>query len=254
MTSDNLFSIGEIAKVIGITRKTILNYEAKGLIAPDKKEGSLGNRYYSIDTFTQIRTIRILQDIGLSLNEIKDYFSNTADLPLMIRRFEDLREKLDLAIEKLHERIDRKNEEIKMITIAPQKIYRRTYNSTSLTQKANILRDTALAAMKMHGTDTTNCMYFTEFYAEDPESTSYCIAVPADSEGTYVYDMPALRGISIFHHGAYEEIPKTRGKLITYAEENGIILSGTFRNVFLEGPPQHKDKERFVTQIIAIIE
>ena len=31
----NLFSIGEIAKSIGITRKIILNYETKGLIQPD---------------------------------------------------------------------------------------------------------------------------------------------------------------------------------------------------------------------------
>ena len=40
MESKNLFSIGEIAKSIGITRKIILNYEAKGLISPDKKDGT----------------------------------------------------------------------------------------------------------------------------------------------------------------------------------------------------------------------
>ena len=32
MDNNNLFSIGEIAKAIGITRKIILNYETKGLI------------------------------------------------------------------------------------------------------------------------------------------------------------------------------------------------------------------------------
>lgn len=58
MDNKNLFSIGEIAKAVGITRKIILNYEAKGLIQPDKKDGSIGNRYYTIDTFTHIRTIR----------------------------------------------------------------------------------------------------------------------------------------------------------------------------------------------------
>ncbi len=31
----NLFSIGQIAESIGITRKIILNYETKGLIQPD---------------------------------------------------------------------------------------------------------------------------------------------------------------------------------------------------------------------------
>ena len=71
MNHKNLFSIGEIAAALGITRKIILNYEAKGLITPDRKEGSAGNRYYTIDTFTQIRTIRVFQDLGLSLDEIR---------------------------------------------------------------------------------------------------------------------------------------------------------------------------------------
>ena len=41
MNNKNLFSIGEIAKAVGITRKTILNYEIKGLITPDKKTNTL---------------------------------------------------------------------------------------------------------------------------------------------------------------------------------------------------------------------
>ena len=40
-----LLSIGEIAKSLDITRRMILNYEAKGLIEADKKEGVTGNRY-----------------------------------------------------------------------------------------------------------------------------------------------------------------------------------------------------------------
>ena len=43
MDNKNLFSIGEIAKAVGITRKTILNYELKGLIKPDKKDKNTGN-------------------------------------------------------------------------------------------------------------------------------------------------------------------------------------------------------------------
>ena len=44
----NMFTIGEMAKSIGITRKIILNYEAKGLITPDVKDGKNGNRYYTV--------------------------------------------------------------------------------------------------------------------------------------------------------------------------------------------------------------
>jgi len=254
MNNNNLFSIGEIAKAIGITRKIILNYETKGLIIPDKKDGTTGNRYYTIDTFTQIRTIRVFQDLGLSLDDIRAYFNGTTDLLPMIERLEKMRDELNLTIEKLKERTQQKGNIVKEITIEPQTIYCRTYNSTSITDKTNLLRDTALEAMKLHGTDTTRRMYFTEYSANAPQDISYCVAVPQGSEGEYIKHLPELKALSFFHHGAYEEISEVRKRLLSYAEENKLTPTGTFRNIYLEGPPQHKDKSKFITQIIAIIE
>ena len=254
MNSKNLFSIGEMAKAVGITRKTILNYETKGLITPDKKDGTTGNRYYTIDTFTQIRTIRVFQNLGLSLDEIREYFDDSTDLEPVINRLKKMRDELNLTIEKLEERTHKTNDAIKEITIDPQTLYIRTYNTVTIADKTNLLRDTALEAMREYGTDTTRYMYFTEYSINNPQEIAYCIAVPPESEGEYVKQIPELKAISFFHHGAYEDIPEVRKRLLSYAEENNITLSGTFRNLYLEGPPQHKDKSKFITQIIAIIE
>lgn len=254
MNNKNLFSIGEVAKAVGITRKTILNYESKGLIKPDKKDGTTGNRYYTIDTFTQIRTIRIFQDLGLSLSEISEYFGGSSDLEPIIKRLETMRDELNLTIEKLKERGTSQGKLVKEITIDPQTIYCRTYNTSSISDKTNLLRDTALEAMKLHGTDTTRRMYFTEHSANAPEEISYCVAVPHESEGEFIKELPKLKAISFFHHGAYEDIPDSRKRLLAYAQEHNIKLSGVFRNLYLEGPPQHKDKSKFITQLIAIIE
>ena len=254
MNDKNLFSIGEVAKAVGITRKVILNYETKGLIKPDKKVGSTGNRYYTIDTFTQIRTVRVFQNLGLSLDEICEYFNGESDLQPMIERLEKMRDELNLTIEKLKERTRKNGDVIKEITIEPQDIYCRVYNSVSIADKTNLLRDTALEAMRMYGTDTTKRMYFTEYSASAPKDISYCVAVPSGSSGEYIKNLPELKAISFFHHGAYEQIPETRKRLISYAEENNLKLTGVFRNIYLEGPPQHKEKSKFITQIIAIVE
>ena len=48
----------------------------------------------------------------------------------------------------LRDAIEGKEYIIKEIKIEPQTIYRRTYNSTSIADKTNLLRDTALEAMK----------------------------------------------------------------------------------------------------------
>lgn len=58
----------------------ILNYEDKGILLPDVKTGSGGTRYYTPETLTRIRAIQRLQTLGISLDEIKLYFEDAADL------------------------------------------------------------------------------------------------------------------------------------------------------------------------------
>ena len=103
-SGDNLMSVGEVSRALGITRRIILNYEDKGLIEADVKDGFTGNGYYTTDTLTRIRTIRVFQNLGLSLVEIKSYFNGSTDLTPMIEHLEEIRDELNLNIEKLRER------------------------------------------------------------------------------------------------------------------------------------------------------
>lgn len=245
-----MFSIGEIADTIGITRRIILNYEAKGLIKPDQKIGTNGNRYYSIDTFTQIRTIRIFQNLGLTLDEIREYFNETIDLKSIIKRLEDMRDELNHSIEKLYERANGGLPEIKRIEIAPQTVYCRACKSETVSERTAILRETALEAMKKHGTDTTRRMYFTEFSADDPNYIYFCVAVPRESEGKFIKRFDKIAALAVFHHGAYEKISETEKMISDYAKRNGICLSGICRHLYVEGPPQHSEESKYITQII----
>ena len=86
-----------------VTRRMILNYEDKGLILPDQRDGINGNRYYTADTVSRIRSIRILQNLGLSLDDIYAYYHGTTDLEPLIARLEDLRDEISRNIEKLKE-------------------------------------------------------------------------------------------------------------------------------------------------------
>lgn len=118
-----------------------------------------------------------------------------------------MRDELNLSIEKLYERANKNPDFIKEITIAPQTIYCRTYNSSSIAEKTNLLRETALEAMRAYGTDTTRRIYFIEYSIENTDEVFYCIAVTPESKGKYVQKLPSFRAISLYHHGAYEEIP-----------------------------------------------
>lgn len=252
--SKKLFSIGEITKAVGITRRILLNYEAKGLINPDEKEGIAGNRYYTIDTFTQIRTIRMFQELGLSLDEIKDYFNDTADLDILIKRLETMRDELNSSIEKLYEKAEKNKNQIHQIKVEPQTVYIKKHHTHSVDERTILLRETALEAMRKYETDITRRMYFIEYPLKDTDDLTYAVSVLSESEGENILTVPSFNAICIFHHGAYEDIPKSREMLTKYAEENNIKITGMCRHVYIEGPPQHKDTSKFITQIILPID
>lgn len=249
-----LFTIGEAAKALGVTRRMILNYEDHGLIEPDQKIGAVGNRYYTIDTLTKIRTIRIFQNLGLSLEEIRGYFQNDVDLITFIGRLEDLRDTLTRNIDQLYERTGRYANQIRELHLEAQVVYRRVLSSDTIEDKKLLLRNTALTAMRQYGTDLTRRFYFTEFPLAHPEQISFCVAVPPTSQGEGIVQIPPMRAICLYHHGSYEQLPAVRKKLLAYAQEQGLTPTGFCRHVYLEGPPQHKDRRHYITQVILPVE
>lgn len=250
-----LMSIGEAAKALGITRRIILNYESKGLLSPDKKDSTTSNRYYTLDTVTRMRTIRILQNLGLSLDDIYAYYNGQTELEPLITRLETLRDELNLNIEKLKERARNENNfKIQETLLPAQTIYRQTLHTVSIEKKKNILRNIVFDAMKNYGSDTSKRMFFIEYPLDDPDCISYCAAILSEGQDENICQLPEEKALCIFYHGSYESLPIARDKIIAYAKENGITLKNRCRHIYLEGPPQHKDPQKFITQVAIPIE
>ncbi|RYL92488.1 MerR family transcriptional regulator [Sporolactobacillus sp. THM7-4] len=65
-----LYSIGETAKLMGISVQTLRYYSKIRLLQPRHVNPETGYRYYSVDQFHYIDRIKYLQNFGLSLAEI----------------------------------------------------------------------------------------------------------------------------------------------------------------------------------------
>ena len=106
-----------------------------------------------------------------------------------------------------------------------------------------LLRNTALEAMRAYGTDTTRRMYFIEYSISAPLEAAFCVAVPPGSEGEFVTLLPPTDALS-------EDLPAVGRRLLEYAAEHQFSPRGTLRHIYLEGPPQHKDPSKFITQVV----
>ena len=104
--------------------------------------------------------------------------------------------------------------------------------------------------MRLYGTDISHRMYLVESPIDKPDQVAFCVAIPPESRGEYVETLPAAPALSLYHHGAYEQLPAVVKQLLTSAREQGLTPAGTIRRIYLEGPPQHKDPAKFITQVL----
>jgi DNA-binding transcriptional MerR regulator len=65
---DDLLSIGEVAMCAGVATSTVRYYERRGLLTPDARLS--GQRKYRHETLRRLVFIGMLQDAGLSLDDI----------------------------------------------------------------------------------------------------------------------------------------------------------------------------------------
>lgn len=65
------YSIGETAKMVGLTSETLRHYDRIGLVQPGKKDEWTKYRYYTEQDIVRLNTVKLLQVMDLSLKEIK---------------------------------------------------------------------------------------------------------------------------------------------------------------------------------------
>ena len=69
------FTTGELARLNGISKQTLIFYDRAGVFSPNEKDPYNGYRYYGADQLEMLDHILILKDMGLSLKEIRAFLS-----------------------------------------------------------------------------------------------------------------------------------------------------------------------------------
>ncbi|WP_455539883.1 MerR family transcriptional regulator [Terrisporobacter sp.] len=94
------FTIGEISKLFDINKKTLRYYDEIGLFKPSFVNKDNNYRYYTLDQFQYLETIKYLKELGLSLEKIK-YNLNNVNLEEVINSLEEQSNIIDEKISEL---------------------------------------------------------------------------------------------------------------------------------------------------------
>ncbi|MBE6894621.1 MAG: MerR family transcriptional regulator [Ruminococcaceae bacterium] len=249
---ENLFQIGEVTKIAGVTRKALLVYEKKGLLTPAVKDSESGYRYYSADNITQIRAIRSLQSLGLSLKEVAAYYYDTENIDAHLQRIMELRATLDKNIQMLQVRAAKQGDMTVHKTVLPQQVcFCRRYLCGNVGDAANKLRDTYIAAAhtgKMHMALRMFTMRMSQ--SIDKLDLMCCIPVQDSFDGAERVDFAQTPALCIYYRGPYEDTSRAIKALMKYVKENNVETIGPFRSIYLEGPPNRgENSDDYITQI-----
>ena len=249
---DSLFQIGEVTKILGVTRKALLVYENMGLLTPAVKDESSGFRYYSADNMTQIRSIRSLQALGLSLKEVAEYYYNTENMDRLLQRLYELREMLDRNIQMLQVRSAKHGEFTGQKTVLPRQVcFCRKYRCKDVAEAAIKLRDTYIAAART-GKMSMAARMFTVRMTDNPDTLDLMCCIPVDEsfDGVERMEFAETPGLCIYYRGPYEGTSEAMRALMKHINENGVETAGRLRSVYLEGPPSRGDNSAdYITQI-----
>ncbi|GIN93877.1 MerR family transcriptional regulator [Siminovitchia terrae] len=104
--SNNMFTIGQLAKQTGVTIRTLRYYDKIGLLIPtDYKDG--GHRLYSPDDLLRLQQIQSLKFIGFSLKDIADLLeSHDVEEQQLIHSIALKKRELIAEQERIHQTID----------------------------------------------------------------------------------------------------------------------------------------------------
>ena len=273
MDKQNLFSIGDVAKLFHLSVSSLRHYENVGLIAPEYISPDSGYRYYGARQFEILNSIRYLRALDMPLTEIADFLGNRD-----VERMEEkllLQKQTVIAKQKELKRIERKiDNRLKMIADAKKSVF----DTVELTRKSKcrmVWVDDSLkirdfldmeAPMRRLEQEQAEAVIFlgkvgvgiTSKNLERGTFDSYDgIFLILDEEDLFEGEttfLPETLCATIRFHGSHTDAPTQYKKLLAYIADHNLKISGFSREITMIDYGLTNDLSKFVTEISIPVE
>ncbi len=267
MSYKTKLKIGEFSQMMQVTVKTLRHYEQKGLLMPDEVDEWTGYRYYSIEQMQKLNTIRDLQRLGFSLDEIKelyDYGSYTPSIRKITEKIRETDEQLKLLLARRRQLLDWRNsrKEIKTmekfsiqslpeIIVASHREIIPNYEALGAICVNKIAPEMQRLGCKCPPPGYCFTIEHNKEYKPTDIDIEYCEQVEelgTDSTIIQFKTLPAIpKALCMKHYGPYDRFYESYVELFKYIDEQGYKIVGQHRTCYVDGPWNQEDEEKWLS-------
>ena len=266
--------IGEFSRLMQVTVKTLRHYEQKGLLIPEEVDPWTGYRYYGVGQMLRLNSIRQLQRLGFSLEEIKDLFKDESHVPSI----ELLTEKIEETEKQLQQLLARRSQLLEWVDSRKKVKTMEKFSIQSLPEvivasHREVIPDYAALGklcysvigpeMQRLGCKCPPPGYcFTIEHQKEYTPTNidieYCEQVEeigSDSSIIQFKRFPEVaKALCMKHYGPYERFYESFTEAFAYLEEKGYKIAGHPRTCYIDGIWNQEDPEKWLSIIQIPIE
>ncbi len=274
MSYKTKLKIGEFSQLMQVTVKTLRHYEQKGLLTPDEVDEWTGYRYYSIDQMQKLSTIRDLQRLGFTLEEIKDLYDDdlhTPSIQQLNKKICDTEAQLKQLITRRNQLLDLRNSRNEMkimkkfsiqtlpeIIVASHREVIPNYAALGPLCVGKIGPEMHRLGCKCPPSGYCFTMEHNKEYTPTDIDIEYCEQVEemgADSSIIQFKRLPAIpKALCMKHVGPYDRFYESYVEAFRYIEEQGYKVIGQHRTCYIDGAWNQEDPEKWLSVIQIPIE
>ena len=274
MREKTKLKIGEFSQLMQVTVKTLHHYEQKGLLLPDEVDEWTGYRYYAVEQMQKLNTIRALQRMGFTLEEIGELFASGTYQPTISQ----LTAKIKDTEQQLHSLLTRRAQllnwrhslkEIKTmekfsiqslpeIIVASHREVIPNYEAIGDMCCNKIGPEMQRLGCQCPPPGYCFTIEHNKEYSPTDVDIEYCEQVEemgTDSAIIQFKRLPAIpTAICMKHYGPYDRFFESYTQLFQYIEEHGYKITGSPRCNYVDGIWNQEDPEQWLSIIQVPVE
>lgn len=240
MNQNNIkLTVAQFAKLHQVNRRTLHYYDNIGLFSPNTKKEN-GYRYYDLSQSIDFEYIRMLKELNMTIEEIKEYYENpnsqnflkiveekNKEIELEIQKLTNMKKTMQMKKEQVLFCETLQDQEIRIETLDEKNIYVLPFDFTynHISHIFSYIKDKwsieqirmGIGGMISLDKVITNQFdnydgLFTQVYEKN--TSSKCMTIP---KGNYICG---------YQKGTWDKLPEMYQKMLAHADKNHLKLKG----------------------------